>query len=101
MDPTASLPPVRHNVAASRFEIETGGHLAVAEYERRDGLLVLTHTFVPAELRGRGLAERVVVAALDFARAESLRVVPECSYVARFIARNPAYQALSGGGASV
>lgn len=80
---------IRHDVAARRFESETGGHVAVLDYERADGEIALTHTFVPPELRGRGLAERLVRAALDFARREKLRVNPVCSYVATFLQRHP------------
>jgi predicted GNAT family acetyltransferase len=63
--------------------------LAVAEYVRGVDELVLTRTFVPPALRGRGLAETLVRAALDFARAERLRVIPACSYVAAFVDRHP------------
>ena len=85
---------VRHNPAASRFEIDTDGHLSVIDYERGDRAITFTHTFVPPELRGRGLAEQLVRAALAHARAEQWRVVPACSYVARFIERHPEYRAL-------
>jgi hypothetical protein len=87
--------PVRHNAAASRYEIELGGHLAVAEYVfEGDGRMVFTHTFVPPELRGRGLAEKLVRRALADAREQGRRVVPACSYVAAFIGRNAEFQAL-------
>ncbi|MFM7750004.1 MAG: GNAT family N-acetyltransferase [Opitutaceae bacterium] len=86
--PEAS-PVVVHAPESRRFEIRLGDALAVAEYVRGDGEIVLTRTFVPPELRGRGLAEQVVRAALAFARSERLRVVPACSYVAAFMERHP------------
>jgi predicted GNAT family acetyltransferase len=82
---------VRHNPDAHRFELPCGEHNAVAEYRRADDLLIITHTFVPPELRGQGLAEHVVRAALEFARAENLRVVPQCSYVDVFFRRHPEF----------
>ena len=85
---------VQHNAAASRFEARVGAHLAVAEYTSTDGRMVFTHTFVPPELRGLGLAEKLVRAGLELARAEGRRVVPQCSYVATFIQRHPEFQAL-------
>ena len=85
---------VRHNVAASRFEATVDGFLSVADYELRAGTMVMTHTFVPPELRGRGLAEKLVRAALEHARAHALRVVPACSYVAAFIQRHAEFQPL-------
>jgi predicted GNAT family acetyltransferase len=85
---------VTHNTAESRFEATVDGHLSVADYQLRDGELVMTHTFVPPELRGRGIAEKLVRAALDHARAEQIRVVPACSYVRTFIQRHDEYQSL-------
>ena len=68
-----SPPPVvvRHNAAAHRFEAEVDGHRAVAEYALEGGRVVLTHTFVPPELRGRGLAEKLVRPALSVLSAIS------------------------------
>jgi predicted GNAT family acetyltransferase len=89
-----AAPPVRHHAAASRYEIEIEGRLAVAEYELAGDRQVFTHTLVPPELRGRGLAEMLVRTALTDARAAGRRVVPACSYVATFIRRNPEFAPL-------
>lgn len=86
---------VRHNSAENRFEAMVDGHLCVAEYQQQDGEIAFTHTFVPPELRGRGIAETLVRTALDYARAEQLRVVPACSYVASFIRRHREYAPLT------
>ena len=88
---------VRHNPAACRYEAEVEGHLAVAEYALEGDRIVLTHTFVPPELRGRGVAEKLVRTALEEARRAGRRVVPQCSYVALFIRRNPEFKPLTAG----
>ncbi len=85
---------VRHNAAESRFETVVDSFLSVADYELAAGTMIMTHTFVPPELRGRGIAEKLVRAALDWARAERLRVVPACAYVATFVQRHSEYQPL-------
>jgi len=85
---------VRHNVAENRFETVVDGFLSVAEYEFVDDTVVFTHTFVPPELRGRGVAEKLVRPALEWARAEKRHVVPACSYVARFIDRHAEFRSL-------
>lgn len=85
---------VQHNAAAGRFEAVIGDHTAVAEYVIHGGRVVFTHTFVPNELRGRGLAEQLVRAGLAWARAERRKVIPQCSYVATFIERHPEFQDL-------
>lgn len=87
-------PVVRHNSAAHRYEIETDGHVSVAEYELAEGKQVFTHTLVPEALRGRGLAEALVKTALDDALGAGRKVVPACSYVAKYIQRHPEYQGL-------
>ena len=70
------------------------GLVSVADYEIRGEEMIFTHTFVPPDLRGRGLAEKLVRAGLEHARAERLRVVPACSYVEVFIDRHPEFKPL-------
>lgn len=92
----SAQPPVtvRHDEARSRFSIETEGHLAHADYSLDGGRIVFTHTFVPPELRGRGLAEHLARAALAHARQHHLRVVPACAYIAAFIERHREFRDL-------
>lgn len=102
MNPSASSSigsdsDVRHNVAAQRFEVAADGHLSVAEYMLDGATVIFTHTFVPPELRGRGLAEKLVRAALQWAQAGKHRVVPACSYVAKFIERHAEFRDLVQG----
>lgn len=82
-----------HNRAAHRFELAFGDALAVCEYHLSEGagprLLTLHHTKVPGALQGRGIAADLVAAALDWARAEGLKVRPTCSYVATYMRRHP------------
>jgi len=79
----------------SRYDIYVdGARGGRAEYVLVDGVTTFTHTFTNPELRGNGLAGHVVRQALDDARAASLRVVPECWYVAQFIDRHPEYRDL-------
>jgi hypothetical protein len=54
----------------------------------------LHHTFTDPALRGKGLAAQVVRAALEFAKENNLKVIPTCSYVHAFIAKNKEYQEL-------
>lgn len=83
--------PVAHDEAGSRFVLMIDGQLAHADYVLEGDRMICTHTFVPRELRGRGLAEQLVRAALTEARARGWRVVPACSYVATFVQRHPEF----------
>ena len=83
-----------HNAAEERFELRIGGELCLLNYRRSAGNLVIYHTEVPQPFEGRGLAERMTRAALDFARSENLQVEPRCSYTAYFMQKHPEYDDL-------
>jgi predicted GNAT family acetyltransferase len=85
---------VLHNEAASRFELHAQGQVSFAQYHLVDGVMWITHTETPPPLQGRGLAARVVRAALDHARAQGLKVRPACSYVRAYLRRHPEQQDL-------
>lgn len=85
---------VENNKAAQRFEANIEGQLAVLAYRLFPRHLVLDHTEVPKPLEGQGLGTKLARAALDFARANHLRVVPLCPFVAGYLRRHPEYQNL-------
>ncbi|WP_416463693.1 GNAT family N-acetyltransferase [Sphingomonas sp. VDB2] len=85
---------VRNNEAEGRYELAVDGQLAIAAYDRREGALVFTHTQVPEALEGQGVGSRLVKDALADARAQNLKVVPLCEFVAAYIERHPQEQDL-------
>lgn len=85
---------VTHNQEAHRFEATVNGLRSLITYRRFPDRLVLQHTEVPSPLERQGLAAKLTRTALDFARANHLRVVPLCPYVASFLRRYPEYQDL-------
>jgi predicted GNAT family acetyltransferase len=88
-------PEVVDSPDASRYELRLEGRLAgVAEYRRRNGRIIFTHTEVVEALEGHGLAGRLASAALDDARRQGLEVVPLCPFVSAYIARHPEYRDL-------
>jgi predicted GNAT family acetyltransferase len=80
---------VRHNAAGRRYELATEGGTAVAEYERRGDVVAITHTGVPRALEGRGIGSRLVKETLADIRAQGLKVLPLCSFVAAYIENHP------------
>jgi predicted GNAT family acetyltransferase len=90
---------VRHNPQASRFEAFVDGELCRADYRMSGNVMHIVHTEVPHRLEGRGLAGQVVQAALDFARANGLKVVPVCGYVRAYVRRHKATHDLLAEGA--
>lgn len=86
--------PVK-NELMQRFELEVDGKVAILEYREQDpNVLAFTHTFVPPELRGRNLAAQLTRFALEDARKQGKKVVPQCSYVVTFMKRNKEYDEL-------
>ncbi|MFO1117464.1 MAG: GNAT family N-acetyltransferase [Beijerinckiaceae bacterium] len=80
------------NKAHNRFELEADGETAIAEYRIADGAIYFTHTETPYRLQGRGIASRLVRGAVEQARAQGLKVVPRCSYVADWLKKHPEFR---------
>jgi len=85
---------IRHNLAGHRFECPEAGLLSTLDYEIDGKTAIFTHTFVPPAMRGRGIAEALVRAALAWTRQEGLQVESRCSYVSRFLDLHPEFQPL-------
>lgn len=79
---------VHHNAPAARFEATVDGELCVADYRLQHGVMVMPHTAVAPRLQGRGIAAALVKHALDWARAQGLKVAPRCAYVAAYMRRH-------------
>lgn len=86
---------VTHNPAEHRFETWVDGYLSKLDYIQDDKNFVITHVGVSPELRGQGIAGRIVQVGLEYAQEKSLRVVPMCSYAAAYIRRHPEYAELT------
>jgi predicted GNAT family acetyltransferase len=73
-----------------RFEIRDGDRVAgFTEYRRRGDVLAFIHTEVDSEYEGKGVASRLISAALDTAREDGARVLPFCPFVRGYIAKHP------------
>lgn len=85
---------VTHNEAEHRFEVWIDGLLSKLDYIQDGKNFVISHVGVHPELRNQGIAGKIVQAGLEYARQNSLRVIPMCSYAAAYIRRNPQYAEL-------
>jgi predicted GNAT family acetyltransferase len=86
---------ITHNPANQRFEVWIDGHLSKLDYIQDGKNFVITHVGVYPEHRGQGVAAKIMDAGLQYARENSLRVIPMCSYAAAYIRRNPQYMELT------
>jgi len=85
---------VVNNTVEQRFEAQVGEYLAVIDYIPKEKTITYTHTGVPDEIGGQGLAGKMARTALIYARDNDLKVIPQCPFVAAYIRRNPEYQEL-------
>ncbi len=51
-------------------------------------------TEVKPELRGQGVAKKLVLALIEYASENNVKIIPVCSYVVAFFKKNLAYQPL-------
>jgi predicted GNAT family acetyltransferase len=86
---------VTHNEADKTFEAWIDGHLSKLDYFQDKGNFVIAHVGVDPALRGQGLAGKLMEASLEYAKQNSLRVIPMCSYAAHYIRKNPQYLELT------
>jgi uncharacterized protein len=85
---------VINNLDRQRFELEIAGEFAFIEYRMNEGAIYLMHTFVPDNLRGQGLAQKLAQFALDMIHQEKLPLKIYCPFVTKYIQEHPQYKDL-------
>lgn len=83
---------VQDNADRQRFEITVDGELGgFAAYRVRDGAVVITHTEVDQRYRGQGVGQELAQRTLDLLRERGDRLVPNCPFIAKYVAEHPKY----------
>ncbi|HUB92298.1 MAG TPA: GNAT family N-acetyltransferase [Dyella sp.] len=85
---------IRHLAAAHRFETTVDGFVCELDYHLDGGVMTITHTGVPEQVGGRGIAGELVRIALETARREAWKIVPACSYAQVWMQRHPEFDDL-------
>jgi len=84
-----------HNKEQQKFYLEKDGKESYAIYFMHDSKTInILRTYVPPEMRNKGLAGEVVKAVLEYAKENNLKVIPTCSYTDYFIDKNKEYEKL-------
>lgn len=90
------------NTEQHQYEFRIGSLTPRIEYIlTRNGTIYLTHTEVPPELEGQGVASDLVLSALRDIERRGLKMVPMCPYVASYIRRHPEWERLVADGFGV
>jgi len=85
---------IKQNTEQNRFVSSVEGYEAVLEYTLKDNVIDLYRTFAPPELRGKGVAGKIVKYVLEHAKENNLKVIPTCPYVKGYIERKEDYKEL-------
>ena len=79
-----------YTLQKKRFELHLGDKFAFIDYIlNKSGVIYLTHTEVPKGLEGNGMGSAIVSKALDYIRAEQLKMAPLCPFVAAYLKDHP------------
>lgn len=81
--------PIVHDRNGRRFATRVDGVEAHLDYELAGTTMTITHTIVPPEIGGRGIAGQLVAAAFEAARTQGWKVRPQCSYAAAWVRKHP------------
>ena len=85
---------MKDNTTEKRFEIEIDGQIALADYRIKDNIITLPHVFVPPELRGGGVAGKLMQEIVDHARKNSMKIHPVCPYAVAWMDKHKESQDL-------
>jgi predicted GNAT family acetyltransferase len=86
---TTGGPTIERNDEDERFELWIADELAELDFHLAGKRLSLIHTEVPESKEGQGIGGRLVQAALDYAAAEGLTVIPYCPFAREWLERHP------------
>jgi len=82
---------MKHDEIAQCFEIDSDGEIAYLQYEMyknaksEQQVVDFKSTFVPAGLRGKGIAEQLVRTGLGWAKEQGYQIEASCWYVEKFL----------------
>lgn len=83
------------NEDRKRFELQVGDITAFVDYIiNKKGEIYLTHTEVPKEAEGRGLAKELLENVFEDIEKRELKLVPICPFVKVYLHRNPEWKRL-------
>lgn len=82
-----------HGRKGAFFIEEDGEWVAEMSYVRNGpDTMVIDHTEVDEKLAGQGIGKKLVATAVEFARANSLKIKPLCPYTRKVIDATPEFQ---------
>lgn len=78
-----------HNANECKYEYHIDGAVAYITYDDENGNMHLTHTIVPDELAGKGLAKTLLEDVLQQIKSDNKKAVAQCSYIIKYLEKHP------------
>lgn len=93
----------RNNPDLTRVEALVDGRVVgFSEYHvEDDGTLCFFHTEVDDDREGQGIGSQLAAGVVEVARAEGVRIIPECSFIRSYLRRHEDTQDVVAEGASL
>lgn len=83
---------IEHGPKGAFIIKENNERLAEMTYSKAgDSLIIIDHTEVSDALRGKGAGKQLVTAAVDYARANQLKILPLCPFAKAVFDKTPEF----------
>ncbi|MGA2572714.1 MAG: GNAT family N-acetyltransferase [Candidatus Methanomethylicaceae archaeon] len=79
---------IRGNALTIRLDEK---HLASVVFHKEGNRMYLDSTFTPEEYRGRGIGSELMKSSMDYAKKNSLLIVPVCSFAVEYFRKHREY----------
>lgn len=81
-----------NNVEKNQFEYHLKDGFAFGKYIIKDNVLILRHVFVPENMRGQGIAGKMMEEIMEFIssrnKSNGLKIQPFCAYARSWLENN-------------
>ncbi|KID42230.1 GNAT family N-acetyltransferase [Fructilactobacillus fructivorans] len=75
-----------------------GNLIAEVTFTEDNGVVSINETFVNPNYRGQGLAGKLIMVMIDYAKKNHYQIKPVCSFAVKFFEKNTQYDDLLVGG---
>ena len=83
-----------NNETDRQYEFHVDGFVPKIEYIKSGDKIYLTHTEVPKELGGKGIASSLAKQVLEDIQQKGWKLIPLCPFVVKYIQRHPEWEPL-------
>jgi len=60
-----------------------------------DDAVIIDHTLVDPNYRGQGIAEQLAIKAIERAKKENKKIIPQCSYIVKYFNEHPELESIT------